>query len=411
MSRSGGRLSALAVSRARKPGLYPDGNGLYLQVSGTNGRSWLLRYMRAGKAHAIGLGALKNVSLASARAAAQECRQMIGAGLDPIEVRKAGKARGKLEEAQAMSFKACAEAYIAGHRAQWRSATHAAQWHGTLATYAYPVLGAVPVQKIDVGLVVKVLQPIWVAKTETASRLRGRIENVLDWAKAHGYRQGENPALWRGHLDKILPRRTKVRTVQHHAAIPYQEVGAFMSELRSQEGVAARALEFTILTAARTGEVLGARPAEFDLVEAVWTVPATRIKGGKNHRVPLGARAAAIVADMMSNHRGAFVFPGSRPATPLHRGAIWKILKNIGRADVTVHGFRSTFRDWVAEQTGYPRELAEMALAHVIENKVESAYRRGDLLEKRRRLMDEWANYCSAPLVGGKDLPLRRASD
>jgi len=336
---------------------------------------------------------------------------MIGAGSDPIEVKKAGKARGKLEEAQAMSFKSCAEAYIAGHRAQWRSATHAAQWHGTLATYAYPVLGAVPVQKIDVGLVVKVLQPIWVAKTETASRLRGRIENVLDWAKAHGYRQGENPASWRGHLDKILPRRTKLRTVQHHAAIPYQEIGAFMSELRSQEGVSARALEFTILTAARTGEVLGARPAEFDLVEATWTVPATHIKGGKNHRVPLGARAAAIVADMMSNHREAFVFPGSRPTTPLYRGAIWKILKQIGRPDVTVHGFRSTFRDWVAEQTAYPRELAEMALAHTIESKVEGAYRRGDLLEKRRQLMQAWAEYCSAPFVGGKVLPLRRSSE
>jgi integrase len=330
---------------------------------------------------------------------------MIGAGLDPIEVRKAGKARGKLEEAQAMSFKACAEAYIAGHRAQWRSATHAAQWHGTLAAYAYPILGAVPVQKIDVGLVVKVLQPIWVAKTETASRLRGRIENVLDWARAHGYRHGENPALWRGHLDKILPRRTKVRTVQHHAAIPYQEVGTLMSELRSLEGVAARALEFTILTAARTGEVLGARPAEFDLVEAVWTVPATRIKGGRSHRVPLGARAATIVGDLMANQREAFVFPGSRPATSLHRGAIWKILRNIGRTDVTVHGFRSTFRDWVAEQTGYPRELAEMALAHAIESKVESAYRRGDVLEKRRLLMADWEKYCSAPFVGGKVLP------
>jgi integrase len=267
-----------------------------------------------------------------------------------------------------------------------------------------------PVQLIDVGLVTKVLEPIWAKKTETASRLRGRIEAVLDWAAARGYRRGDNPARWRGHLENLLPKRSKVQKVKHHAALPYGEIGAFMASLRAQEGIAARALEFTILTAARTGETIGARRDEFYDRATVWTVPAERIKCGKEHRVALSPSATTIVKRILADHDGNLVFPGGRATRPLRNIAMLAVLGRMGRNDITVHGFRSTFRDWAAEMTSFSREVAEMALAHVVDDKVEAAYRRGDLFEKRRKLMEAWAAYCAKPAAGGKVVPIGRGT-
>ena len=360
----------------------------------------------------MGLGSAESVSLATARALAKACRDELAAGIDPIEARAARKAQADLTAAQSMTFAACAAAYIEAHQSGWRNAKHAEQWKATLATYAYPAFGAIPVQQVNVSLVVKVLEPIWRTKTETASRLRGRIEAILDWARVRGFREGENPARWRGHMESLLPPRGKVRRVKHHPALPYQEVGAFMAELRAQKGVAARALEFAILTAARTNEVIGATVGEFDQAATTWTIPGGRMKGGKDeHRVPLSVPASAIISDLVAGGTGAFVFPGVKPSKHLSTGAMLMLLERMGRGKITVHGFRSSFRDWVSEQTAYGTEVAEMALAHTIKNKVEGAYRRGDLLEKRRQLMEAWAEYCSAPFVGGKVLPLRRSSE
>jgi integrase len=411
MVRSHGRLTSLAVERARKPGLYADGGGLYLQVSGVRGRSWIFRFMIRGKARSMGLGSFPSVPLAAARAAASECRRELQAGIDPITAREARKVEGQLAEARGVTFKACCEAYIKDNKSQWRNARHLQQWQNSLSTYAYPILGPLPVQKVDAPLIRQVLAPIWEAKSATASRLRGRLESVLDYATALEYRKGDNPARWRGNLENTLPKPSKLAPVEHHAALPYTEIGEFIAELRAQEGVPARALEFAILTAARTGEVLGAQTAEFDLSAGMWKIPAARIKGGREHRIPLSKPAAAIVADMIKVHGGTFVFPGSRYGRPPYPGAILKLLKRMGRDGITVHGFRSTFRDWAGEMSGFAREVVERSLAHVMGDKTEASYARGDLLEKRRRLMDEWAQYCSAPFAGGKVLPLRRSSE
>jgi integrase len=302
-----------------------------------------------------------------------------------------------LEAAKALTFKAAASAYVASHRAAWHNAKHAAQWESTLSTYAYPVIGALSVQAVDTALVLKVLEPIWTTKPETASRVRGRIEAVLDWARARGFRQGENPARWRGHLDNLLPARTKVRAVKHHAALPYDDVPAFMATLRQQEGTAARALEFTILTAGRTGETLGATFPEINTAERAWIVPAGRMKARKEHRVPLSDRAVELVelARAVPGLSDRHIFPGERRDKSLSNMAMLQLLRRMGRDDVTVHGFRSSFRDWAAERTNFPNEVVEMALAHTVSRKVEAAYRRGDLFEKRRRLMAEWAAFCA----------------
>jgi integrase len=303
-----------------------------------------------------------------------------------------------------MSFDQCRDAYLAAHRAGWRNAKHAAQWTNTLDAYVTPVFGRLSVGAIDTALVTKALEPIWSAKTETASRVRGRIEAILDWAKARGYRGGENPARWRGHLDSLLPARSKVRRVEHHAALPFTEIGAFMAQLREQSTIAARALEFTILTAARTGEVLGARWDEIDIDTAVWTVPQDRMKGGREHRVPLSAAALAVIEQMHSRRENDYVFPGDRRDRLSDKG-MDMLLRRMGRA-VTVHGFRSSFRDWAAECTHFAREVAEAALAHAVGDKVEAAYRRGDLFAKRQRLMSEWAGYCDKTPASGTVIPL-----
>jgi integrase len=326
-------------------------------------------------------------------------------GIDPIDARDALKAEQRLAEATAMTFRECAEQYIEAHVAGWKNPKHAKQWPSTLETYVYPVFGALPVQAIDVGLVMKVLQPIWQTKPETASRVRGRIESVLDWATARGYRKGENRARWPGHLDNLLPARGKVRKVKHHPALPYADMGDFFAALHKQDGVGARALEFLILTATRTGEVIGARWEEFDIGKRVWTVPADRMKASKEHRVPLSDRALAIIegmkAERINDH--PFVFPGARPDKGLSNMAMLKLLGRMDRDDLTAHGFRSTFRDWAAECTSFATEVAEMALAHTVSDKVEAAYRRGDLVQKRRELMEAWATYCN-PETGAENV-------
>jgi integrase len=394
MAREMGRLSALAVKRESRPGMLHDGGGLYLQVTAAGAKSWIYRFMLNGRAREMGLGPLHTISLSEARARAAEYRRQRLDGIDPIEVRKAKRDEAKLEAATSMTFDACTAAYIEAHEASWRNAKHRQQWRNTLEAYARPVIGALPVQVIDLTLVMKVLEPIWHTKPETAARLRGRIEVILDWATVRGYRKGENPARWRGHLDKLLPSRNKVQKVEHHAALPYREIADFMAKLREQKGVAAQALEFLILTAARTGEVIGARWEEFDLKERIWTVPAGRMKASREHRVPLSDRAEEIVQGLAEARVGDFVFPGGKPTNPLSNMAMLKLLQRMGRADLTAHGFRSTFRDWAAEQTSYPHEVAEMALAHTVGDKVEAAYRRGDLFEKRQQLMADWAGWC-----------------
>jgi integrase len=398
-----GKLTALKVEKVKRPGYYGDGGGLFLQLSKYGTKSWVFRFTTSGRLREMGLGSLDTYSLAEAREKARECRKLRDESKDPIEERKAARMQAKLDAAKAMTFQQCGERYIATQKAAWRNGKHAAQWPATLGTYVYPVFGALPVQAIDTALVIKAIEPIWTEKPETASRVRGRIEAILDWAKASGFRAAENPARWRGHLDNLLPNKTKVRRVEHHAALPFAEIGAFMVELRVQQGVGARALEFAILTSARTGEVIGAKGDEFDLAERLWTVPAERMKAGKEHRVPLSDAAIAILEELQRVGDSNFAFPGGRTGQPMSNMAMTMTLRRMGRGELTVHGFRSSFRDWAAERTGFPAEVAEMALAHTVGDKVEAAYRRGDLFQKRRQLMDAWARFCTtAPAAGGK---------
>ena len=417
MARKTHRLTAVAIRNATRPGMYADGAGLYLRVGPTGAQSWAFRFMERGKSHEMGLGPLHTVGLAEARALALDCRRKRLAGVNPLTARHAARTAEKVEAAKTITFRCCASQYIDDNWPAWRNAKHAAQWTATLETYAYPLIGGLPVAAIDTGMVAKILRPIWATKSETATRVRGRIEAVLDYARTHGWTQNQNPARWKGHLENILPARSKVAKVEHHAALPWKEIGGFMALLRGQAGIAARALEFTILTAARTGEVLAMTWAEVSLAEAVWTIPATRMKAGKEHRVPLSASALAVLGEMAKLRTSAdpaeVVFPGAKPGRPLSNMAMLVLLRRMGRGDLTAHGFRSTFRDWVAEATGYPREVAEAALAHTLADKVEAAYRRGDLLDKRRQLMAEWSDFCAqvVPAEKGRMAAQRAKSD
>jgi len=390
------RLNALTVGRLKAPGMYADGGGLYLQVSGTGTKSWIFRFAMKGKEREMGLGPLHTIGLSDARAFAADARKLKLLGTDPIEARRAARDAKTLEDAKALTFKQAAAAYIKANKAGWKNDKHAAQWAATLATYAEPVFGGLPVADIDTGLILKALEPIWAEKSETASRLRGRIESVLDWATARGYRKGENPARWRGHLEKLLPARSRVHAVEHHAALPYSELAEFMKALQAQAGLGARALEFAILTAARTGEVIGATWDEIDLAAATWTIPKERMKARRDHRVFLSDGALAVLRPMLEIRTSAFVFPGGKKDKPLSNMTLLATLKRMKRDDLTAHGFRSTFRDWAAEMTDYPAEVVEMALAHVVGNKVEAAYRRGDLFEKRKGLMGDWERFAAA---------------
>lgn len=379
MARPIHRLSARAVQTLTKQGYHPDGAGLHLLVGPTGAKSWVLRYQKAGRRREMGLGSTSLVRLAEARQAAVAQRRLLVAGEDPIAARRASRAAGA-------TFGDAADAYIESHKAGWKNEAQAAQWTQSLKDYG-PTRSA-PVAEVDTAMVMACLRPIWEKKTVTAGRVRGRIERVLDWARVHGMRDGENPARWRGHLDHLLPKPSKVRKEKHHAAMPYADVPAFMATLAERDARSRRALRFTILTAARTDEVVGADWSEFDLEARVWTIPAGRMKGGREHSVPLTAAAMAILEPLSRKEppfklsENAMLFLVQKPAP-----------KGLG-LPFTVHGFRSSFRDWAAEETETPNEVVEMALAHAIRNKAEAAYRRGALLDRRRVLMQEWAKFC-----------------
>lgn len=388
-------LSSLKIKSLTKQKYYCDGGGLYFRIREFGVSHWVFRFTsRAGKAREMGLGPYPYVGLAEARERAAEARKTVRDGNDPLELRRDGENAAKFAEAKRITFAECAKQYIKAHRTGWKSDKHAAQWENTLTTYAFPVIGKLLVDSVDTGLAMKIIEPIWTTKTETASRVRGRIESILDWATVRGYRKGDNPARWHGHLESLLPARSAVANVEHHAALPYEETGAFIAELNNQEGVAARALEFTILTAARTNEAIGAKWSEIDMAEKVWTIPAERMKMKREHRVPLSARAVKLLLKLLATKQGEFVFPGMKEGKPLSNMAMLTVLNRMSRNDLTAHGFRSTFRDWAAERTNVPSQVAEMALAHAIGDKVEAAYRRGELFDKRRKLMDSWASYC-----------------
>jgi integrase len=372
---------------------YGDGRGLWLQVSQFGTRSWLLRYMVAGKARSMGLGPYPEVTLKEARDRAAAARKQIRDGIDPIDARRERKMAAKVEAAKLTTFAQCVTEYIQSHESKWKNVRHRDQWRSTLTNDAAP-LGKLPVAAIDTALVLKVLRPIWLKKPETASRLRGRIERVLAWATVSGFRQGENPARWRGHLAEMLPARGDVAPVKHLKALPYSDVPRFMAVLRANENIAGRALEFAILNASRTGEIVGAKWNEIDFKEKVWTIPADRMKAGKEHRIPLSEPAIEILKSLPRERDNPHVFTGGSNGQ-LAKRSMLDLLNAISGDGYTVHGFRSSFRDWCAETTNYPRELAEAALAHTLPNKVERAYQRGDLLEKRRRLMIEWAKFCA----------------
>jgi len=402
-------LTALAVSKIRKRGRYAVGNGVYLQIAGNSGRSWIFRFERdyGGKRRGrhIGLGPTALVSLAEAREKGLEYRKLLLNGIDPLDHRNALRQQALAATTKRVTFQECADRYLAAQEAGWSNVVHSKQWRATLAAYVHPVIGRLPVASIDTALVVTALEAIWTSKPETASRVRGRIESILDWAKARGYRDGENPARWRGHLDHLLPHHRKVARVKHHAAMPYAQLPEFMHDLRRREGIAARALEFTILTAARLGETLGARWDE--IADDLWTVPAERVKSRREHRVPLSKRAVDLIYALPRT--GPYVFASARSRGRIPNNMPGKLLRRMGRV-VTVHGFRSSFRDWAAETTTYPNHVVEMALAHAIPSGVEAAYRRGDLFEKRHRLMQDWADYCERGHVEGDVVPLRQGT-
>lgn len=389
MARKINRLNARGVATISKHGRHADGGGLYLSISPNGGRRWVFLFRWHGKPTEIGFGSARDVPLARARELAAQARARLAEGINPKDARRTSIGT---------TFGECADRLIEAMRPSWRNAKHAAQWEMTLRDYAAP-LRRLPVDKITTDDVLGVLQPLWNQKPETASRLRGRIERVLDSAKAHGLRRDENPARWRGHLDQLLPTRQRLAR-GHHAAMSFVDVPMFIRGLQARQATAALALEFAILTGARTGEVLGARWDEFDLQCAVWSVPATRMKAGRQHRIPLSRRAVEIVRALHETRDGDFVFPGQKRGRPLSTMALEMVLRRMKLQGVTVHGFRSTFRDWSAECTNFSNEVCEAALAHVIENRVEAAYRRGDLFDKRRNLMEAWADYCAGPQAG-----------
>ncbi|ANP44486.1 tyrosine-type recombinase/integrase [Candidatus Viadribacter manganicus] len=412
-------LTDRQVRAAKAPGVLIDGKGLRLKItanarSGELRKNWIWRgKVDGGPVREIGLGGTHDVSLEAARKRAYALREQARVGIDPLTARQTERAQKAAEAARAMSFRDCAERYIEAHETSWKNAKHRQQWTNTLAQYCFPAFGDVAVSDVDQGMVMLVLEPLWAERTETASRLRGRIEAVLDWASVRGLRSGSNPARWRGHLDKLLPKRSKVQRVQHHPALPYDELPTFMATLREAEGLAARALEFCILTATRSSETLEARWDEIDLDKRVWTIPDERMKAGRAHRVPLSADAVKLLRSLKPSKGKAreYVFEGAKPGRPLSNMSMLQVLRRMKRTDVVTHGFRSTFRDWCAERTRYPREVAEAALAHVNADKVEAAYRRSDLFDRRRELMAQWATYCSSPPASSKVVPIRKRKD
>jgi len=393
MPRKAKELSSLAVRRLLRPGRWSVGgvNGLALQVTQSGAQSWVLRFRVAGRQREMGLGSFPTVSLAAAREKARQLHSILRDGRDPIALVQAQESALVAEHQTLKTFSEVAEQYIAQHEKSWKSAKHQAQWASTLRTYALPVIGKLLIRDIKPAHIIDVLEPIWTTKTETATRVRSRIELVLDYAAARGYREGLNPARWKANLDAALPNAAKVAPVRHHAAVEVKEIGSFMKRLRSQAGVGARALEFAVLTAARSGEVRGAIWSEVDLKAALWTIPSARMKSGREHRVPLSTPTVKLLRSLPGDRLPEdYVFPGLRG--PLSDMSLTAVLRRMA-VSATAHGFRSTFRDWVSEYTEYSGEVAEMALSHAIGDKVEAAYRRGDLLEKRVALMTDWASF------------------
>jgi integrase len=407
MARPLHRLTARKVATAKVPGMYADGGSLYMRIAPGGSRQWIFRYIRGGKLHDMGLGPIHTLSLAEARERATEARKLLLDGIDPVAAKRARLAALKAAEAKDMTFAKCVEGFIRDNESSWTNAKHRREWETSLIRYAFPVLGSLPVTAIDTPLVLRVLKPIWSTIPESASRLRGRIENVLGWATVHHFRSGDNPAKWTGLLEHALPAVVKG---EHHAALPYTEVPAFMAKLRQQTGVPTRCLEFVALTAARLGEAQKATWGEIELDNRVWTIPGARMKSGKEHRVPLSSAAIAVLQEMAAIRLSDFVFPGAHHGMPIGKNMPLRVLNKITGNGATVHGFRSAFRDWAAEHTNFPREVAEMALAHAIPSAVEAAYRRGDLLERRRKLMDAWAAHCAkVETDAGKVVALARA--
>lgn len=407
MPKKARELSAIEVKRLTEPGFYAVGGvaGLHLQVTPTGARSWVLRAKVGAKRRDIGLGGYPDTPLASARDKAREARDKIQQGIDPVAERRSARSALLAQQIRDITFQQCAAEVIKKKQAESRNAKHAQQWENTLKAYAYPVLGKMAVADVDLAHVLKVLEPHWEAKTETMTRVRQRIEAVLAWATVHGHRSGDNPARWKGNLDAILPKPSKVAKVKHHKALAIDDMGGFMASLRQQDGIASRALEFAILTATRSNEVRGATWAEIDLTNRVWIVPANRMKAEKEHRVPLSDEVVALLGRLPQDN--VLVFP-SLKGRPLSENAMSNVLKRMG-VEATVHGFRSTFRDWAAERTSYPHHVCEMALAHTIKNAAEAAYRRGDLMEKRAKLMQDWARFCGTIQPAGEVVPLRKA--
>lgn len=415
MGRKATEKGAVQVARLVKPGLHFVGgvDGLALQVVPSGGRSWILRMTVGGRRRDMGLGGFPDVPLSHAREAARKARAMVRDGIDPIDEGRAKASRLKAMQSTAVTFEQCAAEYIKGLEPSWKSTKSASQWRNSLGTYAYPVLGKLLVRDVGVPQVLAVLRPIWATKTETASRVRGRMEAVLDFAAVSEYREaGLNPARWRGHLDKILPAPGQVSETEHHKAISFMDIAEFMPKLRSVQGVGARVLEFTILTAVRSGEARGTTWSEIDLGSALWTIPAERMKGprGSNkreHRVPLSKRAIALLKAQPRMANNDLVFPAPREGT-ISDGTMSAVLRRMGVAAVP-HGFRSTFRDWAAECTDFPNELCELALAHAVGDKVEAAYRRGDMYMKRVRMMEAWAKFCDTPYAKSEVIPIGKA--
>lgn len=393
MGRIAAPLSALTVSKLYKPGLHFVGQvaGLGLHITSTNARSWILRAKVGHARRDIGLGPYPEVTLAMAREAALAVRQQIRQGVDPIQAKRSARAAIAAEKSSFIIFESAAQQYIAALAPGWKNAKHKAQWENTLTAYAFPVLGKLAVKDVKLEHVLQVLEPLWTTKTETASRVRGRLEVVLDWCKARGYREGENPARWKGNLDRLLAAPSKVAKFKHHTALPYDQCPAFIKKLQKETAQSARALELCILTATRSGEVRGATWAEFDLEKALWTIPGERMKAGREQRVPLSLGALAVLKHQQTVRVGeqVFITPSGKPLSDMTLTALLRRME----FPATVHGFRSTFRDWAGETTAHPREVIEHALAHQLKDKAEAAYARGDLLQKRTVLMADWSAY------------------
>ncbi len=411
MSRVKHILTVKKIESLKKVGVYKDGGNLYLKVTPTGSKSWIFRYVINSKRHFLGLGSFNDVCLTKAREEAQRLKTLLSQGIDPLDDRKRIEDEKLLELAKLTTFKQCADAFLNKHIHELKNKKHIQQWQNTLEDYAHPIIGSMPIALIDTEHVMLCLTPIWSTKNETASRLRGRIEQVLAWATVSRYRTGENPARWRNHLDKLLAKPSKVQTVKHHEAMDYKLIPEFMRDLQQQDGVGARCLEFTIMTAVRTGEAIGATWAEINLTDKLWTVPANRMKAKKEHTVTLSDQCITLLHAMKAQQCSDYVFSGQSRQGNLSNAAMTSALKRMGvktkENPITVHGFRSTFSDWVTEQTNHPSDVREMCLAHTIQNKAEAAYRRGSIIEKRFILMNDWANYLHPAAHSAKVLPFK----